>query len=118
MANGALCVIDNSRKAAYGYDQRAEVFGSLGMVATSNDTLSTAVVSDENGVTGEKPLYFFLERYMQSFSQEMVDFVSAIENNTPVPVGIEAGLESVKIALAAKKSVLLHRPVKLSEIEG
>lgn len=118
MSNGALCVIDNSRKAAYGYDQRAEVFGSLGMVATSNDTLSTAVVSDENGVTGEKPLYFFLERYMQSFTQEMIDFVNAVENDALVPVGIEAGLESVKIALAAKQSVLLHRPVKLSEIEG
>ena len=116
MANGALAVIDNSRKAAYGYDQRAEVFGSRGMAATSNDTLSSAVISDENGVTGEKPLYFFLERYMQSFTTEMVDFVNAIENDTQVPVGIEAGLESVKIALAAKLSVAEHRPVKLSEI--
>ena len=117
MANGALAVIDNSRKAAYGYDQRAEVFGSKGMVATANDTLSTAVIADENGVTGEKPLYFFLERYMQSFTTEMIDFVNAVENDTDVPVGIEAGLESVKIALAAKKSVLEHRPVKLSEIK-
>ncbi|MCR5041387.1 MAG: inositol 2-dehydrogenase, partial [Clostridia bacterium] len=65
LSNGALAVIDNSRKAAYGYDQRAEVFGSKGMVATSNDTLSSAVIADENGVTGEKPLYFFLERYME-----------------------------------------------------
>lgn len=118
MDNGALCVIDNSRKAAYGYDQRAEVFGSLGMVATSNDTLSSAVISDENGVTGEKPLYFFLERYIQSFTQEMIDFVNAVTNDTPVPVGIEAGLISVRIALAAKKSVDENRPVKLSEIEG
>lgn len=116
MSNGALCVIDNSRKAAYGYDQRAEVFGSKGMVATSNDTLSTAVISDENGVTGEKPLYFFLERYMESFTKEVCDFVYAIEKDTDVPVGIEAGMQSVKIALAAKKSVKEHRPVKISEI--
>lgn len=116
MANGALAVIDNSRKAAYGYDQRAEVFGSKGMVATTNDTLSSAVVSDENGVTGEKPLYFFLERYMTSFTTEMEQFVNAIEKDTATPVGIEAGLASVKIALAAKKSVAEHRPVKLSEI--
>ena len=86
------------------------------MVATANDTLSTAVIADENGVTGEKPLYFFLERYMQSFTTEMIDFVNAVENDAPVPVGIEAGLEAVKIALAAKKSVILHKPVKLSEI--
>lgn len=116
MANGALCVIDNSRRAAYGYDQRAEVFGSKGMVATSNDTLSSAVVSDANGVTGEKPLFFFLERYMQSFTDEVMQFVDAIENDKEVPVGIHAGMQSVKIGLAAKKSVEEHRPVRLSEI--
>ena len=74
MANGALAVIDNSRKAAYGYDQRAELFGSKGMVATSNDTVSSAVISNADGVTGEKPLFFFLERYMGSFSEEMSQF--------------------------------------------
>lgn len=116
MANGALAVIDNSRRAAYGYDQRAELFGSKGMVATSNDTLSSAVLSNADGVTGEKPLFFFLERYMESFSEEMRQFVSAVENDTDVPVGIHAGLQSVKIGLAAKKSVEKHRPVLLSEI--
>ena len=116
LANGALAVIDNSRKAAYGYDQRAEVFGSKGMVATANDTLSTAVISDENGVTGEKPLYFFLERYMESFATEMRDFVDSVVNDKPVKVGIEAGLQSVLIGLAAKKSVEEHRSVKLCEL--
>lgn len=117
MSNGALAVIDNSRRAAYGYDQRAELFGSKGMVATSNDTLSSAVVSDENGVTGEKPLFFFLERYMESFSEEMRQFVSACENDTEVPVGIHAGLQSVRVGLAAKKSVAEHRPVRVDEIK-
>lgn len=117
LSNGALAVIDNSRKAAYGYDQRAEVFGSLGMVATSNDTNSTAVISTANGVTGEKPLYFFLERYMQSFSKEMQCFVDAILNDTETPVNVYDGLKPVIIGLAAKKSVELGRPVKINEIE-
>lgn len=117
MANGALAVIDNSRKAAYGYDQRAELFGSKGMVATSNDTVSSAVISNADGVTGEKPLFFFLERYMESFSEEMRQFTEAVINDTEVPVGIHAGLQSVKIGLAAKKSVEEHRPVKISEIQ-
>lgn len=116
MTNGALAVIDNSRQAMYGYDQRAELFGSNGMVATSNDTLSSAVISTADGVTGEKPLYFFLERYMESFSEEVRQFVAAVENNTETPVGIHAGLQSVKIALAAEKSANEGRPVKLSEI--
>ena len=117
MANGALAVIDNSRKAAYGYDQRAELFGSKGMVATSNDTVSSAVISNADGVTGEKPLFFFLERYMGSFSEEMRQFTEAVINDTEVPVGIHAGLKSVKIGLAARKSVEEHRPVKISEIQ-
>ncbi len=117
MANGALAVIDNSRKAAYGYDQRAELFGSKGMVATSNDTVSSAVISNADGVTGEKTLFFFLERYMGSFSEEMRQFTEAVINDTEVPVGIHAGLQSVKIGLAARKSVEEHRPVKISEIQ-
>lgn len=117
MASGALAVIDNSRKAAYGYDQRAELFGSKGMVATSNDTVSSAVISNADGVTGEKPLFFFLERYMGSFSEEMRQFTEAVINDTEVPVGIHAGLQSVKIGLAARKSVEEHRPVKISEIQ-
>lgn len=117
MANGALAVIDNSRKAAYGYDQRAELFGSKGMVATSNDTVSSAVISNADGVTSEKPLFFFLERYMGSFSEEMRQFTEAVINDTEVPVGIHAGLQSVKIGLAARKSVEEHRPVKISEIQ-
>ncbi len=117
LANGALAVIDNSRKAAYGYDQRAEVFGSLGQVAVTNDSNSTAVISTEEGVTGEKPLYFFLERYMASFSKEVSLFVQAILKDTEVPVNINDGLQPVLIAKAAKKSVEENRPVLLSEIE-
>ena len=117
MANGALAVIDNSRRAAYGYDQRAELFGSKGMAATANDTLSSVVISNSQGVTGEKPLFFFLERYMESFAEEMRQFVDACENGTEVPVGIHAGMQSVKIGLAAKKSVEEHRPVRMSEMD-
>ena len=114
--SGALGVIDNSRRAAYGYDQRVEVFGSLGMAAGENDGDSTVKVSTAAGVTGDKPQYFFLERYMASFIEEMRQFVAAVNNDTEVPVGIHAGLMSVVLAKAAKKSLDEHRPVKISEI--
>ena len=117
MENGALAVIDNSRQAVYGYDQRAEVFGSKGMVAIKNDSDSTAVISNEDGVTGEKPQFFFLERYMDAYGKEMVQFIDAIENDTETPLGVEDGLKPVLMGLAAKKSVEEGRPVKISEIE-
>ncbi|MEI6857393.1 inositol 2-dehydrogenase [Psychrilyobacter sp.] len=116
LKNGALGVIDNSREAAYGYDQRAEVFGSLGSVAISNDSGSKAIISTKDGVVSEKPLYFFLERYMQSFSEEVNQFVEAIINDKDVPVNANDGLQPVLIGLAAKKSLGERRPVKISEI--
>lgn len=117
MENGALAVIDNSRQAVYGYDQRAEVFGSKGQVAVANDTGSTAVISTADGVSGEKPLYFFLERYMESFSREVSEFTQAIQNDTEVPVDINAGLQPILIAVAAKRSLDENRPVKISEVQ-
>ncbi|WP_444641470.1 inositol 2-dehydrogenase [Caproiciproducens sp. R1] len=117
LANGGLAVIDNSRKAVYGYDQRAEVFGSKGQAAVSNDLPSSAVVSTSDGITGEKPLYFFLERYMESFATEVTQFTESVLNDTPVAVTVNDGLQAVLIAKAAAKSVKEHRPVKLSEIQ-
>lgn len=117
LKNGAIAVIDNSRQAVYGYDQRAEVFGSKGAVKISNDTNSSAVLSNADGVISEKPKYFFLERYMQSFADEMKEFISALENKTKVPVSGIDGLKPVLIALAAKKSLELKRAVSISEIE-
>jgi myo-inositol 2-dehydrogenase/D-chiro-inositol 1-dehydrogenase len=117
LENGAIAVIDNSREAAYGYDQRAEVFGSKGAVETSNDCDSTAVISTKGGVVSEKPQYFFLERYMQSFADEMKEFVECIVEDKEVPVGGIDGLKPVIIGLAAKKSLAEGRPVKTSEFE-
>ncbi len=114
--NGALGVIDNSRRAAYGYDQRIEVFGSLGAAMASNDTPTNVTVMNGDGVTTDKPLYFFLERYMQSFRDEMVQFVDAVLNDKPTPTTGLDGLNSILVALAAKKSVKEGRPVKISEI--
>lgn len=118
MTNGALAVIDNSRRAAYGYDQRAEVFGSKGMVAVENDSISNAKIATADGVTGEKPLFFFLERYMQAYAKEVTAFVDAVVNDTEVPVNQDDGLKAVLIGLAATKSAKEHRPVKISEITG
>jgi myo-inositol 2-dehydrogenase/D-chiro-inositol 1-dehydrogenase len=112
--NGALGVIDNSRSAAYGYDQRAEVFGSKGSAQSANDTSSSVRVSNAEGVTSGKPLFFFLERYAESFAEELRDFVKAINEGAEVP-GQKAALNSVLIALAAKKSLDTGMPVDVEQ---
>ena len=116
LANGATAVIDNCRKAVYGYDQRAEVFGTKGAIAISNDSNSNAVFSGEEGVVAEKPMYFFLERYMMAYAHEVKSFVDAIENDTETEVNANDGLQPVLIGLAAKKSVQEGRPVTIKEI--
>jgi len=116
LESGAIALIDNSRKAVYGYDQRAEVFGSKGSARIENDTPSTVMVSTSERIESEKPPYFFLERYMDSFAEEIKSFVNTLENNDEVPVGGEAGLKSVLIGLAAKKSLETGKAVKISEI--
>jgi myo-inositol 2-dehydrogenase/D-chiro-inositol 1-dehydrogenase len=115
-ANGALGVIDNSRKAVYGYDQRVEVFGSGGALTAENDAPSQVRLSDANGVHGDKPLYFFLERYREAFVSEMKAFFEAIRAGTETQVTGNDGLMDLAIGLAAKKSLAEHRPVKISEV--
>jgi myo-inositol 2-dehydrogenase/D-chiro-inositol 1-dehydrogenase len=115
-ANGAIGVIDNSRKAVYGYDQRVEVFGSKGAAAAENDLPNTVKLYNEAGVTGEKPLYFFLERYKQAFIDEMISFIAAVRDNKPPAVTGEDGLEDMYAALAAGKSLREKRPVAVDEV--
>lgn len=115
--DGTLCVIDNSRQAVYGYDQRVEAFGSKGMVQAENDFPNTHRLWTADAVSSEKPLHFFLERYMDAYATEIREFVECINNNTPVPAGGGDGRAPVVIGLAAWQSVREGRPVKISEIE-
>ncbi len=115
--NGALAVIDNSRQAKYGYDQRVEVFGSEGTILVDNDTPNSAKLFTSNSTQMDKIHYFFLERYMQSYKDEMIEFFKRIRNNTEPSVTGYDGLQAVLIALAAKKSLEEHRPVKISEVD-
>lgn len=116
-ANGAIGVIDNSRQANYGYDQRTEVHCDKGCVQVTNDLDNQAMISTREGVEVAKPTWFFLERYNDAFITEEKDFVDAVINNTDVPVTGHDGLMPVIIAMAAGKSLKEGRPVKLSEIE-
>lgn len=115
-ASGALAVIDNSRRAVYGYDQRVEVFGSKGAVSADNDYPNTVVVSGEDGIVRDKPLHFFLERYNEAYIDETRQFIDSVLHDRPLAVEGFDGLQAELIAKAAKESVKLGRPVKLAEL--
>ncbi len=114
--NGAIGTIDNSRQAIYGYDQRVEVFGSEGMVTVANNRPDNHIYFNREGTHTALPLYFFMERYMDSYLNEMKAFVHSLQNEKPLPVDGKDGLQAVVIGLAAMKSVKENRPVQLNEI--
>jgi myo-inositol 2-dehydrogenase/D-chiro-inositol 1-dehydrogenase len=111
-----MAVIDNCRKAVYGYDQRLEVFGSKGMAQAENNFPNNHKLYTEKGTSGDLPLHFFLERYNASYNLEISEFINALINDLKMPVTGEDGLLSIAIGLAAKKSVEENRPVLVSEI--
>ncbi len=115
-ANGALGIIENSRKAVYGYDQRVEVFGSKGTALADNNTPTSMVVLNESGTIRDKPLYFFLERYEKAFVAEMQSFIDAIRDDKPTKVSGNDGLAPVLIAIAAKESLKTGKPVKVDSL--
>lgn len=117
-AGGALGVIDNSRRAVYGYDQRVEVFGSKGCVAADNRYPNTVMISDTHRVYRDLPLNFFMERYTESYIHEVRAFVDCILHDTPPPVTGQDGRIAVVMGYAAKRSLTEKRPVKLSEEKG
>ncbi|MCH3917793.1 MAG: inositol 2-dehydrogenase [Spirochaetia bacterium] len=115
--NGVIAIIDNSRKAVYGYDQRVEVLGSEGMAYDTNDLPDTAVVSKGKATLCEHTYTVMWDRYAAAFVEEMKAFATALINGTEVPVPGEEGLYPILMATAANRSLKEHRPVKISEVE-
>jgi myo-inositol 2-dehydrogenase/D-chiro-inositol 1-dehydrogenase len=112
-ASGKLCHINNSRRAAYGYDQRIEVHGAKGRLIAGNHTATTVELASAVAVSGDKPLYFFLERYAAAYRLELAAFVDALVHQRPMPVGAVDGRRALVLAEAAAKSVRTGRAVSL-----
>ena len=98
------CHINNSRRAAYGYDQRIEVFGARGMLRAENLGETTVERFGPRGTVADRPLDFFLERYADAYRAEMAAFVRALTQSTPMPVGAKDGRQALVLAEAALQS--------------
>jgi len=134
-ANDAICVIDNSRSTPHqAYDQRAELFGTEGCITVGNEYPNTAEYMDVIGQHRDKPLNFFMERYAEAYLQEMLAWVQHLVEiraggartadagtdagtpALPLPSGFD-GRIAVVMAMAARRSFELKRPVRITEID-
>ena len=113
LKSGALALIENSRRAVYGYDQRVEVFGSKGCMRAENETPTRTFLADRDTVRSDRPLDFFLERYAASYRTEMEAFIVALRTGEEPRPGGEEGLRSVLLALAAARSLETNTRVPL-----
>ncbi len=115
-ADGRQLSISNSRRASYGYDQRVEMHGSLGMAAAENEHPVQIEVATAEGYM-RPPLHdFFMTRYIAAYANEINAFISAVDGTTiggeagGIPTGID-GLNALLIAEAALESAKIGRLV-------
>ena len=115
-ADGKLAVIKNSRRAAYGYDQRLELLGADGLLQAHNTLENTVVKSTGQGVISAKPTYFFIERYMPAYKAEWAAFVAAVQEGDDMPVSLQDGVQALAMAEAAQRSFDSSKPVRLADV--
>lgn len=115
-ASGRQCIISNSRRATYGYDQRIEVHGSLGSVSAENQRPVSIEIANQSGYT-RPPLHdFFMTRYLDAYAAEITAFIDCLEQGlAPAPTAKD-GLAALALAEAALRSVKEARTIKMSEV--
>jgi len=111
-ASGKLAFINNSRRCAYGFDQRIEAFGADGMLQMDNVHEATVRRSGAAGVgQQERLLAFFLERHAESYRNELDAFIEAVEAGAPMPTSGDDGKRALVLAEAALESHRTGRAV-------
>lgn len=112
-ASGKLCVIANSRRSGFGYDQRIEAYGSAGMIRADNVVESTVEVWTEDGVQADRFQNFFLTRYEAAYRAEMAHFAEVVTGKAEPSVGYADGVAALALAEAAAESMKTGRPVRI-----
>jgi myo-inositol 2-dehydrogenase / D-chiro-inositol 1-dehydrogenase len=119
-SDDSLGVIDNSRRAGFGYDVRTEVFGSEGalMIGYSRDTPMLRL--DASGIHSDH-IHWFLERFDQAYIDELKVFFDSIVDGTPPPVTGDDARAAMVLAYAAEASLrenALVSPSRFARPEG
>jgi myo-inositol 2-dehydrogenase/D-chiro-inositol 1-dehydrogenase len=113
---GRLCVISNTRRSGYGYDQRIEAYGSAGTVRADNVLMSTVSTGTERGSTSDALQNFFLERYAEAYRREMSHFADILRGSETPVAGYRDGVASLVLAEAAALSVTRNAPISVASI--
>jgi myo-inositol 2-dehydrogenase/D-chiro-inositol 1-dehydrogenase len=117
-ATGRLCVISNSRRSGYGYDQRIEAYGAMGALRADNVLESTVATWGERGCAGDALQNFFLDRYAEAYRREMAHFAAILRGESSPAVGYRDAVQALALAEAAGLSVKQNKPIRVGSLEG
>jgi scyllo-inositol 2-dehydrogenase (NAD+) len=113
--NGTLGVVELSRNAAFGYDIRAEIWGTKGSVQIGYFRQTPILVMTGQGITHDVVPHF-MQRFERAYLAQIEDFVdNVLEGRAPRVSGADA-VAALRVSLAATKSHQENRPVQVSEI--
>jgi myo-inositol 2-dehydrogenase / D-chiro-inositol 1-dehydrogenase len=113
--NDAIGVIQNSRRTPHGYDLRVEVHCEKGKLVTEDERQTKLWRYDAQGIHGDY-FYYFMQRFDDAYRQEVQAFVEAINKGEASKPDTLDAIESLRVAVAATKSLHEGRPVPISEI--
>ena len=111
--SGRVCLISNSRRSGYGYDQRVEAFGSKGALCLDNlreDGVSRRAAA---GSVAAPCLHAFPQRYAEAYRREMDHFADIIEGRAEPRTGVRNAIGAIRLAEAAALSAQTGRPVPI-----
>ena len=115
MASGALCQIDCSRRTAYGYDERLEVFGSLGMAESRRQRVSDVSLYKGRTVVEAGMHAGWFDRVEETYYAALDAFLRALEGENLALPSLVDGLAAQTIADAATRSLQSGTPVRLDD---
>jgi myo-inositol 2-dehydrogenase / D-chiro-inositol 1-dehydrogenase len=114
MASGALCQIDSSRRAAYGYDERVEVFGSEGLAESTRQSFRGLSLYKGHQILSDGLYPGWFERIEQSYYQAIDAFLKSVEKGAPPSPSLEDGLKAQLVADKATESIKTGQPIKIA----
>ena len=115
-ADGVTSTIDVSRQARYGYDQRVEILGTQALALSDNVPVTRASIWGEDGICGTPLQHFFLERYRDAYLHQWAAFARYLRDGGPSPVSAAEARVPIVLAIAARRSMIEHREIEISDI--
>ncbi|BFI46457.1 inositol 2-dehydrogenase [Yersinia pseudotuberculosis] len=112
-ASGAMATIVNSRRSAYGYDQRLELHGSQGLLCVGNILENQVQHFGQKGGIRALPEHFFLQRYQAAYVAEWEHFVAVLRGDVQPECGGEEGERALYLADKALESLHSQREISL-----